>query len=239
MSSVPLAFYNKSYQLSVYPNQLLTGILTPVIQPIMSDYEDRVHVIKDVYLKVVRLLGNIGIPLSIFCYFVGNDIILFLFGQQWTESVMVFQILSISIWAQMIASSTGAFYQSANRTDLLLISGLQSTILNVASIIYGVYLGSIEAVATMVVISFTLNFVINNYLLMYKAFSSGYKEVLVALSKPVLLGLIQVGIFILLPELTDNHFINLMVKGPLFVAGLVGGLYITGQLKEIIDMVKN
>lgn len=239
MSSVPLAFYNKSYQLSVYPNQLLTGILTPVIQPIMSDYEDRVHVIKDVYLKVVRLLGNIGIPLSIFCYFVGNDIILFLFGQQWTESVVVFQILSISIWAQMIASSTGAFYQSANRTDLLLISGLQSTILNVASIIYGVYLGSIEAVATMVVISFTLNFIINNYLLMYKAFDSGYKEVLIALSKPVLLGVIQVAIFLFLPELTNNHFVNLMIKGPLFVAGLVGGLYVTGQLKEIINMVKN
>lgn len=239
MGSTSLAYYNKSYQTSVYPNQLLTGILSPVIQPIMSDYQDRKHIIKDVYLKVVRLLGDIGIPLSIFCYFAARDIILFIYGNQWVESIAVFQILSISIWSQMIASSTGAFYQSANRTDLLLFSGLQSTILNVAAIIYGVYLGTIESVAIMVVISFTVNFFINNYLLMYKIFDSGYKEVVSALSKPIVLGSIQIAIFIFLPQLTDNHFINLMIKGPLFVIGLLIGLVLTGQLKEIVSMVKN
>lgn len=239
MNPTALAFYNKSYQTSIYPNQLLTGILSPVIQPIMSDYQDRKDIIKDVYLRVMRLLGNIGVPLSVFCYFVGKDIILFIYGNQWTESVPVFQILAISIWAQMIASSTGAFYQSSNRTDLLLISGIQSTIFNVSAIIYGVYLGSVESVAMMVVISFTINFIINNYLLMYKTFESNYKEALMALSKPFILGLIQLGIFVLLPELTENHFVNLLIKGPLFVIGLVGGLYVTGQIKEIIDMIRN
>ncbi|MFL2122548.1 lipopolysaccharide biosynthesis protein [Marinilactibacillus psychrotolerans] len=234
-----LAFYNKSYQTSIYPNQLLTGILAPVIQPIMSEYEDRKHIIKDVYLRSVRLLGDIGIPLSVFCYFVGKDIILFVYGNQWTESVLVFQILAISIWAQMIAASTGAFYQSANRTDLLLISGIQSTILNVVAIIYGVYLGTIEAVAIMVVLSFTTNFVINNYLLMYKAFDSDYKGVIAALSKPVILGLIQVAIFVFMPDWTDNHFLNLLIKGPLFVIGIFVGLVVTNQLKEIISIVRD
>ncbi|WP_080146731.1 lipopolysaccharide biosynthesis protein [Marinilactibacillus piezotolerans] len=239
IGSTALAFYGKSYQTSIYPNSLLAGILSPVIQPIMSDYQDRKHIIKDVYLRVVRLLGNLGIPLSIFCFFAAPDIIMFLFGDQWTESIPVFRILAISIWLQMIASSTGAFYQSANRTDLLLFSGIQSTILNVAAIIYGIYLGTIESVAIMVVISFTLNFVVNNYLLLIKTFESKYREVLEALAKPAVLGLIQLAIFAFLPTITDNPFINLVVKGTLFVIGLVVGLLVTKQLKEIVRLVKD
>lgn len=239
MGSAPVAYYGKSYQTSVYPNTLLTGILAPVIQPIMSVYQDDKKVIKNVYLRVVRILGNLSIPLSVFCFFSGDDIIIFLFGEQWVQSIAVFEILAISIWLQMIASSTGAFYQSANRTDLLLVSGIQSTILNVAAIIFGVYLGTIESVATMVVISFTFNFIINNYLLMYKTFDSGYKELLATLSKPIVLGAIQLGIFLLLPDLTENVFINLIIRGSLFLIGLIIGLIVTKQFKELVYMIKN
>lgn len=239
MSPTQLAYYNRSYQISLYPNQLLTGIVTPVIQPIMSDYEDKLHVIKDVYLKMVRLLANIGIPLSVFCFFAAEDIILFLFGDQWIESIPVFQILAISIWEQMIASSTGAFYQSSNRTDLLLFSGVQSMILNILAIIYGVYLGSVESVAIMIVISFMINFLINNYLLLYKIFDASFIDALKAISKPCIIGFIHLGIFVFLPQLTDNSFINLSIKGTLFIVGLVIGLLVTKQYQELKKMIFN
>jgi PST family polysaccharide transporter len=239
MGPTEVAFYGKSYQTSVYPNTLLAGILAPVIQPIMSEYQNDKKVIKNVYLRTVRLLGNLSIPLSIFCFFCATEIILFLFGEQWVGSIAVFQILAISIWLQIIAASTGAFYQSANRTDLLLFSGVQSAILNVTAIIFGVFLGTIESVAVMVVISFTINFVVNNYLLMYKVFHSDYKELLGSLVKPIILGIIQVGIFIMLPSFTATPFINLAIKGSIFIFGLSIGLVITKQLKELIILIKN
>src|SRR5690606_27074195 len=121
--------------------------VTPVIQPIMSDYEDRIDVIEKVYLRITRILANIGVPLSVFCFFAAEEIILFIFGNQWGDSVLTFRILSVSIWLQMIASTSGAFYQSANRTDLLLFSGIQSMLLNAVVIVIGVSLGRIEDVA--------------------------------------------------------------------------------------------
>jgi PST family polysaccharide transporter len=237
MSATQLAYYNKSYQISLYPNQLLSGIITPVVQPIMSDYEDRPDIIKNTYLRMTRLLANLGIPLSIFCFFAAENIIFFLFGDQWGHSVPVFQILAISIWEQMIASSTGAFYQSTNRTDLLLVSGVQSMVLNVLAIVFGVYLGTIESVATMIVISFMLNFVINNYLLMYKTFHSNFLELMKAYIKPLVLGGIQIVIFLLLPEFHFNAFVNLVIQGSVFLIGLIVGLYVTKQLKEIKQMI--
>lgn len=232
-----LAFYNKSYQISLYPNQLLAGIITPVIQPIMSDYEDRIDVIEKVYLRITRILANIGVPLSVFCYFAAEEIILFVFGNQWGDSVLTFRILAVSIWLQMIASTTGAFYQSTNRTGLLLFSGVQSMILNAVFIVIGVNIGSIEAVASMIVISFTVNFLINNYLLMYKVFESGFVSLINSLAKPFILGLLQLIAFYLLPELNFSIFINLVIKGTLFIVVFAIGLLITGQLKEMKKLV--
>lgn len=233
-----LGFYNKSYQLSLYPNQLLAGVITPVIQPIMSQYENNRTVIKETYLKITRILANIGMPLSVFCFFAGRDIIFFVFGNQWGASVLTFQILAVSIWLQMIASSTGAFYQSANRTDLLLFSGVQSMLLNVAAIALGVYFGSIESVAAMVAVSFSINFLVNNYLLMYKVFDSGYLELMKELSKPFITAVLQIIVFVLLPDFSEVAFYNLVIKGLVFVGVFILGLVVTGQMKEMMKVIK-
>lgn len=234
-----LGYYNKSYQISLYPNQILAGVINPVIQPILSEYENDKELIKNVYLRITRILANMGVPLSVFCFFAGEEIILFLFGNQWGGSVQSFQILAVSIWLQMIASSTGSIYQSANRTDLLLISGLQSMILNVISIAIGVWIGTIEAVAFMVVLSFSLNFIVNNYLLMYRTFQSNIMGVLQSLSKPFVIGALELVAFMLLPELNFGVFINLVIKGILFVVVFAIGLVVTGQLKEMIRVIKS
>lgn len=234
-----LGYYNKSYQLSLYPNQILAGVITPVIQPILSDYETELDVIKKVYLRITRILANIGVPLSVFCFFAANDIIFFLFGNQWGNSIPSFQILAVSIWIQMIASSTGAIYQSSNRTDLLLVSGIQSMILNVTSIVIGVSIGTIESVATMIVFSFSINFIINNYLLMYKTFNSNFLELFDSLKKPFLLGLLQIIVFLLLPELNYSLLINLVIQGVLFVITFFVGLFITKQFNELKNLILN
>lgn len=237
-NSTQLAYYNKSYQISLYPNQILAGVVTPVIQPIMSDYQNNKQIIKNTYLRITRILANIGVPLSVFCFFAGEEIILFMFGNQWGSSVQSFEILAISIWLQMIASSTGAFYQSTNRTDLLLFSGIQSMILNVSAIAFGVYLGSIETVAGMVVVSFTINFLVNNYLLMYKVFDSNYLELAKELLKPFIIGMIQICVFFTIQALPFSNFINLLIKGIVFVVTFIIGLVVTGQLKEMMKVIK-
>ncbi|SEI54112.1 polysaccharide transporter, PST family [Alkalibacterium gilvum] len=237
MNGAQLGFYNKSYQISLYPNQLLTGIITPVVQPIMSQYQNNLTVIKDTYLRMVRLLANLGIPLSVFCFFAADNIIFFLFGDQWGQSIPVFRILALSIWQQMIASSTGAFYQSSNRTDLLLLSGIQSMTFNVIGIIYGVYLGSIESVATLVVITFIINFIFNNYLLMYKIFDSNFAELVKTFIKPIILGILQLSVFYFMPDLPFNVFINLVIEGSTFIIVLIVGLLVTGQFKEIKQLI--
>lgn len=237
MSASGVAYYDKAYQVSLYPNQILTNVITPVIQPIMSEFETDTERIKNVYLRITQVLGTLGIPLSVFLFFNSSEVIQFLFGDQWGGSVPTFQILSVSIWVQMISSSTGAIFQSANRTDLLLLSGVLSAILNISSIMFGVYLGRIEYVALMIVFSFGVNFLMNNYLLLYRLFDSSYVEYFKVLIKPAVMGVIQLVVFFWLPDLTFSLFINLVIKGLIFVLLFGIGLLVTGQMKLLKEVI--
>src|SRR5699024_1463379 len=93
-SQSALGYYDRAYQISLYPNQVLTSLVTSVIHPILSDYESEKDRIKKVYLRISNVLATLGMPLSVFLIFSAEDIIYFLAGQQWAESVPVFQILA-------------------------------------------------------------------------------------------------------------------------------------------------
>lgn len=232
-STSSLAYYDKSYQLSLYPNQILTNVIYPVIQPIMSDYETQMDKIKKVYLLLTRFLGTIGLSLSIFLFFSAKEIILFLFGGQWGGSILTFQILAFSVWIQLILTITGAIFQSANRTDLLLVSGVLTAVTNITAMITGIYTGKIEYVALLLVVAFTINFLQTNYLLMYKLFESNFAEFFKILFKPALMAGSQAIVFYLLPTLLFSNFINLVIKGLIFIGVFGVGLIVTGEMKVI------
>lgn len=231
-SASSLAYYDRAYQVSLYPNQVLTSVVTSVIHPIMSDYNDQLEKIKRVYLRMTNLLATLGMPLSVFLFFSAEEVIL-LFGPQWYGSIATFQTLTISIWIQMILSSTGGIFQSGNRTDLLLLSGILSTIFNVSSIVIGIVLGRIEMVALLLVVAFSLNFIQANYLLMVKLFHSSIIEVFAVLVKPLLLAVMQSVVFWFLPDLPFVNFINLVINAAIFGVVWIIGLFLTGELKRI------
>lgn len=237
--SVSLAFYNKSYLLTRYPTNIFTGVITPVLQPLLSDYQNDLKVIKNSYLKLSNLLANIGVSISVFFYFNAKDLILLMYGDQWLESIPTLKIISFVIWIIMISSSTAGIFQSSNRTDLLLFSGIQSAITNIIFIAIGIFLGSIEYVSLMIVISYTINFVITNYLILYKIFKSSFYEFFIAISKPLLVGVLEIGGFLIMPKLQYNALINLLISGVIFVAIFILGIFITKQHKNLIRLIRS
>ena len=100
------------------------------------------------YLKVVRLLAFIGLPLSAVLFFTAQELVLIIFGDQWEPSVPVFRILALSVGIQIVMSTSGSIFQAANATRMLFFCGVFSAALNVAAICTGIFaFGTTEAVA--------------------------------------------------------------------------------------------
>ncbi|MTM28013.1 oligosaccharide flippase family protein, partial [Turicibacter sanguinis] len=160
MGQSALGYYDKAYKLMLYPVGNLTHVITPVLHPILSDYQHDKKYIYEQYRRIVKILSLLGVFVSVYCYFAADEAILIMFGEQWTNSIPTFKILSLTIWAQMIMSSSGTIFQSLGETKGLFRAGLITTTINVIGIVIGLLLGTIESIAFMILLTFSINFII-------------------------------------------------------------------------------
>lgn len=224
ISPISLGLYDKSYQLMLLPVQNLTHVITPVLHPILSEFQDDTVRIYNAYSKVIKLLATIGFPLSIFIYFSAQEIILLLYGTQWERSVPVFKILALSIGIQMVLSSSGSIFQARNRTDLLFVSGLSSAIVTIGAICYGVFIGkSVESVAYCLIIAFVFNFFQCFYLLIVYVLKFSFLNFLKLFIFPFLMTLgVGVSLRLVSNFEVENIFFSLLLK--IAISSLVFGV---------------
>lgn len=160
MGMTALGYYEKSYRLMMLPLQNITQVITPVMHPVFCDFQEDKERLATSYERIIRFLSFIGLPLTALLFFTAKEVTLIIFGNQWLLSVPVFQILALSVGIQIILSSSGSIFQAAGDTKSLFICGVFSSFFNVAGILLGIfYFGTLIAVATCIVITFTINFI--------------------------------------------------------------------------------
>ena len=186
-STEALGFYDKAYRLMMMPVQNLTHVITPVLHPVLSNYQNEDNTIYEAYKKVVRILSTIGFPLSIFLYFSANEIITIVFGSQWETSIPIFRLLALTVGIQMVLSSTGSIFQSKNRTDLMFYAGLIGSTLLILGICYGIfYEKELIAVGHGLIIAFVINIIQALYLLIKIALKHSFGNFLIVFFFPLL-----------------------------------------------------
>lgn len=227
MSMSALGYYEKSYRLMMLPLQNITQVITPVMHPIFSDFQNDTNKLATSYERIVRFLAFIGLPVSVLLFFTAEEVTLIIFGDQWLPSVPVFQILSLSVGIQIILSSSGSIYQAAGDTRSLFVCGLFSSILNVGGMLLGIfYFGTLTAVAICIVSTFAINFV-QCYWMMYRVTFKRSAWTFVRQLIPPLI--VSVLITLCLAPLQYalegmNIFITLILKS--FVCFIIFGIYI-------------
>ena len=190
-----LGYYEKSYRLMMLPVQNITYVITPVLHPILSDYQKDVEVLRASHEKMVHLLALIGFPLSVFLFFFFLEAIMLLFGGQWTASIPAFRILSLSAGIQLILSSSGAFYQSGGDTRSMFHCAIFAASINGLGLVVSIFLfHTLEAVSWAMLCAFVLSFIQCYALLYRKVFRhtslSFYKQFVTPIFISALLGLL-------------------------------------------------
>jgi len=240
--SSALGFYDRSYRLMMMPVQNLTHVITPVLLPVLSGFQDDKKRIFKQYLKIVIFLSIIGFPLSIFLFFAAPEIIQIVYGSMWKNSIPIFKLLAITVGIQVVLSSSGSIFQVINRTDLLFKTGLLSSVFMVGGISYGVfYVKSLEGVAVGLIVAFIISFFQNFYVLIH----IGLKSSFIAFLRGFLFSIIiSIGMFIALQFLTPlvgstNVYYILLFK--VIISSLVFASIILGSAKYrklLMDKIK-
>lgn len=232
-----LGYYDKAYQLSLYPNQILTQVITPAIHPIMSNFSDDKDRMSNVFLKISNVMITIGLPISAFLVINSKDIILFMFGERWLPSVRAFQILSASIWLQMANSFLSSLYQATNNARALFKVGVITSTINIIAILIGVLLGNIESIAAMLLTSFALVLVITIYFLR-KVFTFNIFDYLkiVFTNGIAILPFILLNIFLI--RLNFSPLYNIVIQMVILAITWSVAMFLSGNYRKLFFLTK-
>lgn len=240
MGEAALGFYDKAYKLMLYPVNYLTNVITPVMHPILSDYQDNKRIIFEKYMSILKILSILGIFITPFCFSAGNEIILIMFGDQWVSAVPCFEFMALAIWAQMLMSTTGSVYQSVGKTDLLFGTGSVTAVMTVTGILLGIAQGDVTSVARNIMLSYNLQFVFVFYFVIKKALGqniwSFYKEILPDLIAMVVMTIVGAALNNMIQ--VDSLLVSAIIK---FVAiGVMYVIYLFGskRYKFLLKLVK-
>lgn len=240
LGSSTLGYYDKAYKLMLYPVQNLTNVITPVLHPVLSEYQDQIEVIYNTYIKIVKVLAYIGVFISVYCFFSSKEIIRILYGSNWDQSIPVFRILSLSISIQMVLSGIGGVFQATGYVNKLFSTGVVSACFTVTAIIIGIISKSLGIMAIMIVISFIFNFIQCFYVLITQVFNKNFFEFMLSLKNVLIIGIIMILGYLLTSRIyIDNVFISAIEKLVVGVTTYLIALIVTKEYRLLKSIIKN
>ncbi|KRM63955.1 polysaccharide biosynthesis protein [Ligilactobacillus agilis DSM 20509] len=239
IGSTQLGYYNKAYTLMQYPVSNLAGVITPVLHPILSDYQDNKDVLYQKYMNILKLLMAVGVWAEAVCIFAAPEIIGIMYGSNWSNSIICFKLLAISIATQMMSSSAGAAFQALGNTKLMFVQGCINTAVTVVSILIGIFSGrTIYALALWVSISFIVNFIISYFFLVSFAFKNKFVKFIKEILPYIIIGMILVIAVLIYPEkIGRNMYVSCFLKIVYITFIYIIGIVLTGQKKYILSLI--
>ena len=129
LGSVPLGFYERASSLMAMPGQYLGFVLDKTLFPAMSQIQDQSKRLENAYFLATNIISMFLIPISVLMITLAPEIIVTVLGPNWSESVLLFQILSITLFLRIfinltdtLVRATGAVYASAVRRAIYAIT---------------------------------------------------------------------------------------------------------------------
>lgn len=145
--SAPLGIYSRAYNLMLLPLSQVTWVVARVMFPALSKLQNEKTRVKNIYLRMVSIIGLITFPLMLGLLVVADHFVLALYGPAWAEMIPVLRIFCILGLMQAISSTVGLIFQSQGRTDWMFWWGSFSGGVSILGIIIGVWIGSMAAIA--------------------------------------------------------------------------------------------
>jgi len=167
-SDAAVGIYNAAY-IPLLALGFFPGVFTSALYPVMSKYfVSSKDSLKSIAVLSSKYMAIIGFPIAIGCFVLADRFIALFYLDQYSGSIIAFQILALFIPLRFVNGVTGTLLTSINRQGIRMVSvGLSAMfniILNAVMIPYMSYIGaSITTVLSEVLLYFVFIYFINKY----------------------------------------------------------------------------
>lgn len=221
-----LGVYSVAKDLAKKPSTVINPIITKVTFPLMSKIDGGNQKLKEIFLNTIMYLSYINVPIHLLLIILASPLIIFLFGPQWIDSILILQILSMTYLLRSIGNPTGSLVLSKGKANLLFYWNLASSILYPISVLIGSFWGIVGiSIATLILqiilyipnLKFIINRVIDIHFMEYftKTFKPLYINIIPLVFAYITLNSLNIDYYILvfIPILYFGTYILVLYKG--------------------------
>lgn len=183
-----LGYYEKSYRLMLMPIENISSVTSPVLHPLLSEYQNDRNKIWNTYVLMIETLAEFSFILSVALYFLADAIITIMYGDQWLSAIPVFKILALSTAFQLLQIPIGAVLQSINKVKGLFYSSLILFGFVCLTSVGAVWLNEFLYIAVGLDIAFICGFIVYQFFVS-KYFEKTITEILSKIIRPLCIGI--------------------------------------------------
>jgi len=139
----PLGFYTKAYSLLLLPIGQIVAPMTAVAIPTLSRLQNEPERFRHYYLKAIKLISYVSMPLIVAMAVLSNEIVAVVLGKQWMQACPIFRILAVAALWQPVGSTIGWVFVSLGQTRRMFIWACIAIPLIIISFLIGLPWGAI------------------------------------------------------------------------------------------------
>ncbi len=240
ISGSALGLYSMPRDLTLRVAGLINPIVTRISLPVMAKRQNDKRFLKTVYLKMLHMTASINFPIYLGISAFAPEIVMILFGSQWTETIPLLRILAIWGMLRSISNPVGSLIFAVGRADLVFRWNLGVFLIIFPSILLGSQYGNIGIAIIQLCLIFFL-FIPVWYFLVHPLCGAGLKEYVLNLTHPLWISLFSIifAFSVVLPF--SDIWIRLIIG---FISGTVSYLMLSiwwnielvNGIKELIMM---
>ena len=206
-----LGVYNVAKNLAMKPFALFNPIITKVTYPMMSKVNNDISLLKTFYLKTVKYLAYVNIPIYSLFILLASPIITVLFGVKWAAAIPLLQILSLSFITASIVNPQGTLLLAQGKAKTTFLWNLFVFLVYPVSIYLGSFWGILGITSSMLILKILLLFISLEFIVNRNC-KATISDTISALYKPFLISTLS-SIFPLL-------LLFLLYVSPLIILGV-------------------
>lgn len=162
-----LGYYSFAYNLVAQPLSRINPVLTSVAFPVFSKLQNDPVRLKSGYLRLVGILTSVNAPLLIGLASVAPWAVPTIFGANWSQSIVLVQILSFVTLFRSINNPAGSLLYAKGHVGRSLVWHVGALLLSVSLAYMGCRIGTVESVA-MAMLFLQLVLVVPMYMLLIR-----------------------------------------------------------------------
>lgn len=219
-----LGYYSLAYNLMIKPVQKINPIVTTVAFPALAEIQNDIPRLRLYYLKMIRYISYIQVPIYLLIFVLAENIILFLYGDKWYPAVPVLAIFSFLGILYAVGNPLGSLLLARGRADIGFWFNFGLTLFLLAANYIGMRWG-VTGVALSTFFTVGIIFIPAGWFICYYLARIRAIDFLAQMAKPVLFAFLSAEVIIVMQRYL-HYFPLAHVQQLILYGGVFAILYI-------------